>query len=48
MQYGKNGDLLQITQNGKFAKDFNYDENGNYLFAINYLGEIEGVTTRKT
>ena len=43
-----NGDLLQIIKNGKFAKDFIYDENGNYLFAINYLGNIEGVPTRKT
>ena len=39
--YDSKGNLRQTVDNGKYAKDFNYDENGNFLYAVDYIGNVE-------
>ena len=41
MNYDSKGNLRQTVDNGKYAKDFNYDENGNFLYAVDYIGNVE-------
>ena len=41
MNYDSKGNLSQTVDNGKYAKDFNYDENGNFLYAVDYIGNVE-------
>ena len=41
MNYDSKGNLHQTVDNGKYAKDFNYDENGNFLYIVDYIGNVE-------
>ena len=41
MNYDSKGNLRQTVDNGKYAKDFNYDENGNFLYTVDYIGNVE-------
>ena len=40
MSYGSNGQLQQIVENSKFTTSFEYDENGNFIHSVDYLGLI--------